>query len=51
VSENWERAAQALLDERGLSDRVSRVVGDFIDEAEGLPMADVGILHRVVCCY
>ena len=51
LSPNWETAAKALLSERGLTDRVTRLNGDFVQEAAGLPKADAVILHRVVCCY
>jgi len=51
LSSGWEDAATRLLVERGLEDRVRRVTGDFVDQAETLPMADVVVLHRVVCCY
>lgn len=51
LSAGWEDEAQALLRERGLTDRVDRRLGDFVDDADELPTADVVILHRVVCCY
>jgi protein-L-isoaspartate O-methyltransferase len=51
LSPNWEGAARALLAERGLTDRVTRLTGDFVHEAAGLPKADAVILHQVVCCY
>jgi hypothetical protein len=51
LSTNWEAAAKTLLAERGLGDRVTRLNGDFVQEAASLPKADAVILHRVVCCY
>ena len=51
ISTTWEPAARALLAERDLTDRVTRLNGDFVQEAAGLPKADAVILHRVVCCY
>ncbi|HKY46406.1 MAG TPA: methyltransferase domain-containing protein [Acidimicrobiia bacterium] len=51
LSPNWETPAAALLSERGLSDRVTRLNGDFVQVAADLPKADAVILHRVVCCY
>jgi hypothetical protein len=51
LSPNWESAAHALLAERGLTDHVTRLNGDFVHEAPVLPKADAVILHRVVCCY
>ena len=51
LATNWEREASALLDERGLQDRVTRVCGDFVQLAPTLPRSDLVILNRVVCCY
>ncbi|HJR86296.1 MAG TPA: methyltransferase domain-containing protein [Acidimicrobiia bacterium] len=51
LATNWEREAAALLDERGLQDRVTRVCGDFVQLAPTLPRSDLVILNRVVCCY
>jgi magnesium-protoporphyrin O-methyltransferase len=51
LSESWEEAGLALIREHGLEERVERRIGDFVDQAESLPAADVVILHRVVCCY
>ncbi len=51
LSPNWEAAAEKLLAERGLTDKVTRRLGDFVDQAPDLPVADVVILHKVVCCY
>lgn len=51
LSSSWEDAAAKLLAERGLEDRVQRLRGDFVDQANTLPNADVVVLHRVVCCY
>ncbi|HEU4750442.1 MAG TPA: methyltransferase [Acidimicrobiia bacterium] len=51
LSDSWEEAGLALIDEHGLNERVERRIGDFVDQAESLPRADVVILHRVICCY
>jgi spermidine synthase len=51
LSPGWEEPARALLAGLGLSERVERRIADFVDEAEGLPEADVVVLHRVLCCY
>ncbi|CAN5884397.1 hypothetical protein BH23ACT5_BH23ACT5_13130 [soil metagenome] len=51
LSPSWEEPALNLLKERGLIDRVERMLGNFVDEAAGLPPAQLVILHRVVCCY
>ncbi len=36
---------------RGLGDRTDYRVGDFIEIAERVPVADVAILDKVICCY
>lgn len=51
LATNWEEAAEALLQSRGLSNRVTRLCGDFVDVVDTVPRADVVILNRVVCCY
>ena len=51
LSSNWEGEAADLLAERGLTERVTRLTGDFVERAPSLPHADAVILHRVVCCY
>lgn len=51
LSPNWESAARELLAERGLTDQVTRRLGDFVEQAASLARADVVIMHRVVCCY
>jgi hypothetical protein len=49
LSGEYEEEALKLLAERGLSDRVERRVGDFVDEPG--EQHDVVVMHRVVCCY
>lgn len=51
-------AAPAYLDAAGreaqrrqLTDRVQRVVGDFTSLADSIGVADVVMMHRVICCY
>jgi hypothetical protein len=51
LAASYEDAARALLAERGLTGRVERRVGDFVAEAGVLPVHDVVVMHRVVCCY
>jgi len=51
LSTVYEQDADRLFDEAGLSGRTTRRVADFVDEAEQVPLADVVILQRVVCCY
>ena len=45
-----ELAAQ-LAEERGYDDRVQSICADFVNVTEKIPMADVVVLDRVVCCY
>ncbi len=47
----YETVASKLIRERGLGDRVERHLGDFVRIADGIPMADVVVMNRVVCCY
>jgi 2-polyprenyl-3-methyl-5-hydroxy-6-metoxy-1,4-benzoquinol methylase len=51
LSPQYEETAQALLTELGLDDRVTRVIGDFVVEADAIEPHDVVAMHRVVCCY
>lgn len=51
LAATYEDAARGLLEERGLTDRVERRVGDFVAEADSIPAHDVVVMHRVVCCY
>jgi hypothetical protein len=51
LASTYEEAAAGLLAERGLSDRVDRRVGDFVTEENAIPVHDVVVMHRVVCCY
>ena len=47
----YESAARELLLERGLAERVERRVGDFVEDSADVPVHDVVVMHRVVCCY
>ncbi len=51
LSAEWEDAARDLIEERGVGDQFTRLVGDFVDVAPELSRVDVVVLHRVVCCY
>jgi magnesium-protoporphyrin O-methyltransferase len=51
LSHGYEKAARELARERGVENRVSRRVGDFVATAKEVAPADVVLLHRVVCCY
>jgi len=45
------KEAQAWADEKGLSDRVQYIQGDFIELLDQVAAADITILDKVVCCY
>ena len=49
LSGQYEEEAATLLTERGLTDRVERRVGDFVEAP--VDPHDVVVMHRVVCCY
>ncbi|HSX21724.1 MAG TPA: hypothetical protein VLE97_03005 [Gaiellaceae bacterium] len=51
LSGEYEYAAEKLLTERGLADRVDRRIGDFVEDAALFGPHDVVVMHRVVCCY
>lgn len=45
------KEAQDWADEKGLTDRVEYIQGDFIELLDQVDAADVTILDKVVCCY
>jgi magnesium-protoporphyrin O-methyltransferase len=52
LSSAYEPEAARLLDEAGLRDRVTRMLGiDLAGTPEAVEPADIVVLHRVVCCY
>ena len=51
LSPAYEGEAVALLEERSLTQRVDRQILDIAEDPDGVPPADVVLLHRVVCCY
>jgi magnesium-protoporphyrin O-methyltransferase len=52
LSSAYEPEAGRLLDEAGLRERVTRVLGvDLAGTPEAVDRADIVVLHRVVCCY
>ncbi|WP_341998334.1 SAM-dependent methyltransferase [Microbacterium sp. LWH7-1.2] len=52
LSTAYEPEAARLLDEAGLRDRVTRMLGvDLASTPEAVERADIVVLHRVVCCY
>ncbi|WP_194411192.1 SAM-dependent methyltransferase [Microbacterium cremeum] len=52
LSSAYEPEATRLLDEAGLRDRATRMLGvDVARTPEAVEPADIVVLHRVVCCY
>lgn len=51
LSPNAEPVAAELFATLGMADRIERRVGDFLEVAPDLPVADLVVLHRVICCY
>ena len=51
ISQNYEKEAARLLEETGMTDRVTRRFLDIAQEPDEVEPADVVVLHRVVCCY
>ena len=45
------KEAQQWADEKGLTDRVQYIQGDFIELLDQVEPAEVTILDKVVCCY
>src|SRR5207237_1781376 len=51
LTPTYEEAAQALLREARLEDRVERRVMDFAEATGEVEAADIVIMNRVICCY
>jgi magnesium-protoporphyrin O-methyltransferase len=51
LTPTYEEAAQGLLREAGLEDRVERRVMDFAEGTSDVEAADIVIMNRVICCY
>jgi 2-polyprenyl-3-methyl-5-hydroxy-6-metoxy-1,4-benzoquinol methylase len=51
LTPTYEEAAQALLREAGLEDRVERRVMDFAEATGEVEAADIVVMNRVICCY
>jgi 2-polyprenyl-3-methyl-5-hydroxy-6-metoxy-1,4-benzoquinol methylase len=51
ISSGYEAEAEALLEDSGMADRVTRRLLDIATLPEEVEPADVVVLHRVVCCY
>lgn len=52
LSTAYEAEAARLLDEAGLRDQATRMLGiDLAGTPDAVEPADIVVLHRVVCCY
>jgi hypothetical protein len=51
LTPTYEEAAEGLLREAGLENRVERRIMDFAEAAAEVEAADIVIMNRVVCCY
>jgi len=51
ISPHYEKSAGELAAQAGVTDRVERVVADFVAVSAAVPAADAVIMHKVVCCY
>jgi magnesium-protoporphyrin O-methyltransferase len=51
ISQNYEAAADELLQQTGMAERVTRRFIDIAQAPDEVEPADVVVLHRVVCCY
>lgn len=51
ISTNYEAEATQLLEQAGMTSRVTRRFVDIAKAPDEVASADIVILHRVVCCY
>jgi hypothetical protein len=51
LTPTYEESAAELLRESGLDDRVERRVMDFVNAGPEVPVADIVVMNRVICCY
>jgi magnesium-protoporphyrin O-methyltransferase len=51
ISQNYEAEATRLLEEAGMTERVTRRFLDLAQAPEQVEPTDIVVLHRVVCCY
>ncbi len=51
ISTNYEAEAARLLEGSGMQGRVERRFLDIAQQPDDVDVADVVVLHRVVCCY
>jgi hypothetical protein len=51
IIDSYEDTARSLITEHGLEHRIERHVGDYAQQPNDTPTADIVIMHRVICCY
>ncbi len=51
IIDNYEDTARSLISEHRVEDRVERHIADFAQQPDQVPVADIVIMHRVICCY
>jgi magnesium-protoporphyrin O-methyltransferase len=51
ISGNYEQEARLLLEQGGMTERVTRRFLDIAQASDDVEPADIVVLHRVVCCY
>jgi hypothetical protein len=51
LTPTYEEAADQLVREAGVADRVERQVSDFAEAVGDVQVADFVVMNRVVCCY
>jgi magnesium-protoporphyrin O-methyltransferase len=51
LSPEYEETARELSDAEGMTGRIDRRLGDFVERQQELESADVVVLNRVICCY
>jgi hypothetical protein len=51
IIDSYEAVAGALIAEHGVGGQVERHIADFGQPRDQTPVADIVIMHRVICCY
>ena len=51
LSAGYEETAKEMIAAEGLTDRITRHLGDFVEDQDKFEPADIVVLNRVVCCY
>lgn len=51
ASRAYSDVAEEEARRRGLTDRITRIHGDFVEHAPEIEPADIVTLDRVICCY